>query len=98
MPREDVLPAAARQHRPELGERIRAEQRVESADDPDPDEQPGIRQQRGDVARSAQNAAPDRVADGDSEAERQAENAQERRGRFTARSDAAEARLSAREK
>src|SRR6185436_11282476 len=70
--------AALRQHGAELRQRVRTEQSVESADDPDPDEQPGIRQQPRDVARSAQNAAADRIPDRDGEAERQAENLEER--------------------
>src|SRR5205807_5005532 len=76
---EDVLPAGARHQRPELRERVRAEQSVDAADDPDREEGPEGGKLRSDLPRSAEDAGADDVADRDRESEGQAEDLQQPR-------------------
>jgi hypothetical protein len=75
--REDVLPTTPRHHRSELGQRVRAEQRVQSANQPDAEKGRNAGQKAGDFARSPEDPAANRVADGDGEAERQTEDLEE---------------------
>ena len=72
-----VIPARLGQHRPQLGQADGAEQRIQAAHDPDRENRRGVRELTGDEARRSQNADPERAADDDSEAEADAENADE---------------------
>lgn len=69
-----VLRPRAPDHRAGFGERDRAEQGIDAADHPGGEEEPGRRQMAGDLARGAEDADTDRVADEDGEAERDAED------------------------
>ena len=71
---EHVLAAGTRNHRAQLRELQRAEERIAAADDPDSDVEPGHGQVAGDFARRAKDARTDRVSDRDREAEANAEN------------------------
>ncbi len=80
--RVDVVPALFRQHRAELGEAHGADQRIQTADDPDEQHRRRRRQLAGDQPRRPQDTDPERAADDDGEAEAEAEHAPEaaRRG------------------
>ena len=80
MSRVNVLSARPRQHRPELGERVRTEQRVERAYDPNAEKEPCRWQHRRDVARRAQNAGADRISNSNGKAEADAEDGEELAG------------------
>src|SRR3989442_1184309 len=73
---EDVLSAGFRHESPQLGKRVGAEEGVETADDPDGEKEPEGRQVGGDVARRAQNARGDGVADDHGQTKGQAENSE----------------------
>ena len=74
---EDIPTSGARNHRTELGDRDCSQQSVNSAGDPDPDEECWCGKLLGDFARSAQDAHADRAADGYGQTEADAENAQQ---------------------
>lgn len=76
--REIVLATASGNGGAEFGELEGADESVESAAEPNTEEQPATRKTRGDVAGGADNASGDGVADGDSNAETDTENLQER--------------------
>src|SRR4051794_20243771 len=78
---EDVLPARFRHERSELRQRIRAEERVETAGDPDAEERPEGGELRRDVAGRAQDAGADHVAERYGKAERHAEDGEQFRAR-----------------
>jgi len=60
---EDVGAAAERNHRTEFGKYRGSEQRVDAPEHPHRHVQPGVRQQRGDLARRVEDPAADRRAD-----------------------------------
>jgi len=73
-PREIVLAAAFGDGGAELGDLKSADQGVESADEPNGEEEPMIGKARGDVAGCVYDAGGDGVAYGDSDTETHAEN------------------------
>jgi hypothetical protein len=72
-----VLRARSGQHGPELRQRVHAEQGVERANDPNPEEEPGSLELGRDIARRTQNAGANGVSDGDGKAEGDAEDVEE---------------------
>ena len=75
--REIVLAAAARNRGAEFGQRRRADKRVESADDPNAEEEINVGEPLRDIAGRAHDARGDSVADGGGDAEPHAENLQQ---------------------
>src|SRR5688572_15731258 len=72
----NVLAAGTRQHRSQFCQGNCAQQCVDSADDPDGEEQPWALQMGGDVAWRPEYACADRVPDDDCEPKADAEYAQ----------------------
>src|SRR5205814_9506893 len=74
---EDVLPAGARNDGAELGERVRAEERIRAADDPDGEVEGERRKLLGDVARRTKNPRSDHVPHRHGETEGHTEDSEE---------------------
>ena len=75
--RVDVEAARLRQHRSQLGDADRADQRIEATEDPDRENRGHARQLSGDEAGRAEDADAERAADDHGEAEADAEDADE---------------------
>src|SRR5207249_8555246 len=74
---EDILPARTRNHRAEFSQRDRAEQSIESTENPNAEKESRMWQLRRDAARRAKDSGADRVADDDRDAKANAKHAQE---------------------
>ena len=84
MPRVNVVAARLRQHRAELGETDRAEQRVQAAREPHGENTVRSTELAGDKAGRSQDADAERAADDHGQAEAEAEDAAKSRRRATA--------------
>ena len=75
--RENIKATGARNHRREFGYRDCSQQGIDSAKYPNANEECRGRKLSGDVTGSAQDAHPDRAADGYRETEADAQNTEE---------------------
>ncbi len=74
---EIILAAASRNGGAKFGKRGCTEESVQTADNPDADKEPGIRQHAGNVAGGTDDSGGDGIADGNSDAKPHAQDLQQ---------------------